>query len=83
MHLPNIHVLHTHYNVTMVVEERAIKGYDVFGVTAVHDLQFAYYALPQFFLGLDMNDLDGALALPRGRMMIRYTHLTSHHSVCP
>lgn len=35
--LPHVHVLHTHYDISGLVLEGAVKSYNVLGVAVVHD----------------------------------------------
>lgn len=58
---PNIHVLHAHDHIVIVVEKRSVKGDDIIRVTPMHNLQFSNNPLSHLFLGLDVNDLFGRL----------------------
>lgn len=55
---PDIHVLHAHDNIVVVVQEGAIEIDNVFRVTAVHDLELAHDSLPHLPLCLNVNHLQ-------------------------
>lgn len=55
--LPNIHVFHTHDHIVVIIQEGAIKGDNVVGMAAMHDLQFSNNALAHLALRFDVNDL--------------------------
>lgn len=58
--IPNIHILHAHDDIVIVVEECTVKGHDVIRVTSMHDLQFSHDSLPHFLLSFDVYDLMGS-----------------------
>ena len=62
--IPNIHVLHAHDHIVVLVKEGAIEGDNVFGMAAVHDLKLANDTLAHLLLGLNMDNLpiDALLA---------------------
>lgn len=55
--VPDIHILHAHDHVVVVVEECAVKGDDIVGVAAVHDLELANDALAHLSLRFNVYDL--------------------------
>jgi hypothetical protein len=81
-HIPNVHILHAHDNVVVVVEESAVKVDDKLGMAAVHNLQLSDNALADFAVRLDVNDLENPLVdLGSGRpgSNIGKTDLASHN----
>lgn len=57
VYLPDVHILHTHDNIVVWVEEGTVESHNVVRVTIVHDLKLAHDSSPHFLLCLDMNDL--------------------------
>lgn len=55
--LPNVHVLHAHDDIVVLIQECSVKVNDVFGIAAVHDLELAHDSLPHFLLGFHMDNL--------------------------
>jgi len=81
---PNIHILHAHDHVVVFVEEGAVEGDDVVGMTPVHDLQFANYAPAHFLFRLDMDNLVSGETMPTGAAGRgdNGTDLSRHDRVC-
>lgn len=55
--LPNVHILHAHDDIVVVIQKGTVECDNVVGVTAVHDLKLANYTLAHFPLGLNVDDL--------------------------
>lgn len=55
--LPNVHVLHAHDHIIVIVQEGTVEGDNVLGMAAVHDLKFSNDSFAHFPLGFDMDDL--------------------------
>ncbi len=48
----------------MLIQESPIKGDNIIGMTAMHNLEFAHNPFSQFLFGLDMYDLGRAILEP-------------------
>jgi len=55
--LPNIHVLHAHYNVIVVTHECTIVANNIRRIAFLHDAQFTHDTFLYFRLRLNMYDL--------------------------
>ena len=56
-HSPNVHVLHTHYHVVMLVQEGTVEGDDIIGMAPMHNLELTHDSSSQFLFGFDVYDL--------------------------
>lgn len=59
---PYIHVLHTHDDIVVMIQESAVKINNVVGVAPMHNLQLPNDSLAHFLLCFDMDDLSQELA---------------------
>jgi hypothetical protein len=55
--IPNIHVLHAHYNIVVIAQKCAVEIDYKLGVALMHDMKFPYDTAAHFFLGFDVDDL--------------------------
>lgn len=55
--LPNIHILHAHYNVIVVAHERAVVANNIRRIAFLHDAQFTHDTFLYFRLCFNMYDL--------------------------
>jgi len=55
--IPDIHVLHAHYNIVVVTQKCAVEIDYELGVALVHDMKLSYNTASDFFLGFDVDDL--------------------------
>jgi hypothetical protein len=55
--IPNIHVLHAHYNIVVVTQKRAVKIDYKLGIALMHDMKLSYNTAADFLLGFNMDDL--------------------------
>ena len=55
--IPNIHVLHAHYNIVVVTQKCAVEVDYEFRVALVHDMKLPNDTASDFFLGFDVDDL--------------------------
>lgn len=67
---PNIHILHTHYDVVMFVEKSSVEGDNVVGMAAMHDLEFSYDSFSQLLLRLDVYNLSPAMLVSDFEMRV-------------
>lgn len=59
VHSPNVRILHAHDNIVIVIQESTVEVDNVFGMTAMHNLQLSNDSLSNFTLRLDVDHLQG------------------------
>lgn len=60
--LPNIHILHTHDHIVVVIQKGAIKCDNIIRVTSMHNLELSNDSSSHLLLGFHVYHLETLLA---------------------